>query len=367
MRDAITASETDQARSPSARRFRSWGAAGRAFVWGALLAAHAASAQTPAAKPLPELLAQQQWPQALVAIDRALKERPKDTQLLMNRGAVLSNLNRDSEALQVFRSVAAANPRLPAAHNNMAVILAAMGRYDEAKAALLLAIKAEPKYATAHENLGDLHAHQAADAYRKAVELEPGLKSAKAKLDLTADIIVLATGVKPAADAAISVPKPSPVTAAGPAAPTQPPASSAQASKVAAAATKPAASTATPVSTPETNDKSAAQVESAVRAWAKAWSRRDGARYTAAYVEDYRGGTDTAAIWRELAQKRLKDRSSIRVDLSPLNISVEGDTARVRFEQTYESDQPGSRMRTRKTLVLQQVRGRWLIREELRN
>jgi ketosteroid isomerase-like protein len=108
-------------------------------------------------------------------------------------------------------------------------------------------------------------------------------------------------------------------------------------------------------------------VEDAVRAWAKAWTRRDGARYTAAYVEDYRGGTDTAAIWRELAQKRLKDRSSIRVELSPLNISVEGDTARVRFEQTYESDQPGSRMRTRKTLVLQQVRGRWLIREELRN
>ncbi len=370
MRDAITASETDQARSRSARRFRSWGAAGRAFVCGALLAAHAASAQTPAAKPLPELLAQQQWPQALVAIDRALKERPKDTQLLMNRGAVLSNLNRDSEALQVFRSVAAANPRLPAAHNNMAVILAAMGRYDEAKAALLLAIKAEPKYATAHENLGDLHAHQAADAYRKAVELEPGLKSAKAKLDLTADIIVLATGVKPAADAAISVPKPSPVTAAGPAAPAQPAASASEANKVAAAARKTAVTTATaaePASTPETNDKSAAQVEAAVRAWAKAWSRRDGARYTAAYVEDYRGGTDTAAIWRELAQKRLKDRSSIRVDLSPLNISVEGDTARVRFEQTYESDQPGSRMRTRKTLVLQQVRGRWLIREELRN
>jgi hypothetical protein len=62
-----------------------------------------------------------------------------------------------------------------------------------------------------------------------------------------------------------------------------------------------------------------------------------------------------------------------------LAVEVDGDTARARFEQTYESDQPGSRMRTRKTLVLQKTPGdkgdkagkanqsRWLIREEIRN
>jgi ketosteroid isomerase-like protein len=55
------------------------------------------------------------------------------------------------------------------------------------------------------------------------------------------------------------------------------------------------------------------------------------------------------------------------VDIAELKVSIDGDTASARFEQTYESDQPGSRMRTRKTLVLQKVKGRWLIREELRN
>jgi tetratricopeptide (TPR) repeat protein len=374
----------------------------------------AAQAQPANDKPLPELLAQKRWPEALAAIDRALKERPRDTQLLMNRGAVLSNLNREGEALQVFKAVAAANPRLPAAHNNMAVILAAMGRYDEARAALLLAIKAQPNYATAHENLGDLHAHQAAEAYRKALEIDPALKTAKTKLGLTADIITLATGVRPpgpttaakppaaAAAAAAATPVVTPgaaapalaaAAAASPVAAKAPTAPSAAVSEVASAAKPvPAAAPASPVasaavaraaaaptasaaaaaprpaaSAPAGPDPAAAEVEAAVRAWARAWSRRDGARYVAAYADDYRGGTDTAPIWRELAQKRLRERSSIRVELSQLAVEVDGNTARARFEQTYESDQPGSRMRTRKTLVFQKTNGRWLIHEERRN
>jgi len=391
----------------------------RAFTLLLVLAALlpcAAQAQPTADKPLAELLAQKRWPEALAAIDRALKERPKDTQLLMNRGAVLSNLNRDGEALQVFKAVAAANPRLPAAHNNMAVILAAMGRYDEARAALLLAIKAQPNYATAHENLGDLHAHQAADAYRRALEIDPALKTAKTKLDLTADIITLATGVRPpgpttaakppaAAAAAVaptaaptapakaptaaSAPVPEPQVSAKPAAappapapaPASPPTTAAAARAATAVASAPSASasatTSQPAaSSPSGSEAAAAEVEAAVRAWARAWSRRDAARYVAAYTDDYRGGTDTAPIWRELAQKRLRERSSIRVELSQLAVEVDGDTARARFEQTYESDQPGSRMRTRKTLVLQKTPGdkagkanqsRWLIREEIRN
>ncbi len=385
----------------------------------ALLLPPQATAQTGGDKPLADLLAQERWPEALAAIDQQLKARPNDTQALMNRGAVLSNMNREADALATFRKVVAANPNLPAAHNNMAVILAAMGRYDEAKAALQRAIKAQPSYATAYENLGDLYAHQAAESYRKALDIDKTLKSAKTKLDLSTELVVLATGAPPAeppraakpaaapAAAPLATP-PAVASAPAPAAPVRPasgpasapaaapavkaavpptPASPAPAKPsaasavpapavVAAAAPAPSAAAAKPGPAPATVPESPggraestakADVEAAVRAWVRAWSRRDVQRYTAAYAPDFNGGAESPAAWREQSRARISERSRITVTVSDLQISMAGDTAKARFNQSYESDQPASRRHTRKTLTLQKLQDRWLIREEVRN
>ena len=87
------------------------------------VAAGLAHAQQPADKQLAGLLADQKWTEALALIDTQLKAKPNDAQLLMNRGAVLSSMGRNADALAVFQKVATSNPQLPAAHNNMAVIL----------------------------------------------------------------------------------------------------------------------------------------------------------------------------------------------------------------------------------------------------
>lgn len=352
-----------------------------AIVWLGLMAAPAAAqAPAPAAppattaapaagdRPIAMLLSEQKWPEALAAIDRLLKTRPNDTQLLMNRGAVLSNLNRNAEALSTFERVARLNPQLPAAHNNIAVILAATGRYDEARAALERAIKAQPTYATAYENLGDLFAHQAYEAYRQALGIDKTLRSAKTKLDLTQQLIVVATGAPPQERGPAGPP---PAAAAAPAAPAATPAAKPAAAAApgvappAAAAAPPTAAAASPAP-PTAGGAAEAEVEAAVRAWAGAWSQRDTAAFIAAYGADFRGGAADAATWRRETQARLEARSRISVRVSELAVSVDGDRAEARFQQNYESDQPGSRLRTRKTLSLQKVQGRWVIVDEQR-
>ena len=95
-------------------------------------------------------------------------------------------------------------PEMPESYNNLAVLYARQNLYDKARMALEMAIQAHPTYATAYENLGDLHAKQASQAYAKAVQLDAGSKTAKAKLALARDLIA-----RPA--------KPAPIPAAQPA------------------------------------------------------------------------------------------------------------------------------------------------------
>jgi Flp pilus assembly protein TadD len=156
-----------------------------------------AQAQQPPERPLASLLAEEKWSEALTLIDAQLKAKPNDIELLMNRGAVLSAMGRNAEALAVFQKIAAANPQMAAAHNNMAVILAASGKYDDARVALDKAIRVAPGYATAHENLGDLYAHLAADAYRKALQFDKNLETAKPKLEVARELTALASGEVP--------------------------------------------------------------------------------------------------------------------------------------------------------------------------
>lgn len=107
-------------------------------------------------------------------------------------------------------------------------------------------------------------------------------------------------------------------------------------------------------------------MEAAVRAWARAWSRREADAFSAAYAPEFRGNAADANAWRRDTQARLEARSRISVKVSELDITVDGDRAAARFQQNYESDQPGSRLRTRKTLNFQKLGDRWLIVDEQR-
>lgn len=105
------------------------------------------------------------------------------------------------------------------------------------------------------------------------------------------------------------------------------------------------------------------EVESAVRAWAAAWSARDVARYLAAYAPDFTPprGQDRKA-WEADRRARIEEKAAISVEIDSLVISLKGQVATASFQQTYSADK--LREKSRKTLELQRVGGRWLIRKE---
>ncbi|WP_295980939.1 DUF4440 domain-containing protein [uncultured Variovorax sp.] len=105
------------------------------------------------------------------------------------------------------------------------------------------------------------------------------------------------------------------------------------------------------------------EVETAVRAWAAAWSARDVTRYLAAYASDFTPprGQDRKA-WEADRRARIEEKAAISVEIDSLVISLKGQAATASFQQTYSADK--LREKSRKTLELQRVGGRWLIRKE---
>ncbi len=106
-----------------------------------------------------------------------------------------------------------------------------------------------------------------------------------------------------------------------------------------------------------------AEVEAAVRAWAAAWSARDVERYLAAYASDFtpaRG--QTRERWEADRRARITGKSRISVGIEGLVISIQGTSANAQFRQIYSAD--ALTETDRKTLELQRVGTRWLIRKE---
>lgn len=150
------------------------------------------------------LIKRGQYEQALEKVDAQLRETPDDAQARFLKGVIYTETDRTAEAIAVFTKLTEDYPEMPESYNNLAVLYARQNLYDKARMALEMAIQAHPTYATAYENLGDLHAKQASQAYAKAVQLDAGSKTAKAKLALVRDLIA-----RPA--------KPAPIPAAQPA------------------------------------------------------------------------------------------------------------------------------------------------------
>ena len=387
-------------------------------------------AAQPIGAQLTKLYAEKNWAQALTLIETELGSKPTDTQMQIQKGVVLTNLNRSADALVVFRKLTAEHPELPGPHNNVAVLLAARGDFEEARQALERAIRTHPSYATAHENLGDLYSHMAAEAYRKALRYDKQVASAKPKLALVdgltnatsatepiklktaADITVAPTSptkpvVAPVASAALVVPakpstvapppatpvKPStalvsaPASAAVAKAPVAPPSAPAKTVAVAASVGKsPALLIAPPGAAAATQAKplvaqaaapaaasskamivekaepDTREITNAVNAWAAAWSKRDLDTYFASYAADFKGKAPSHANWKADRQARIGSKQRIEVTVSDLKVKFKGNLAEVHMTQKYESE--ALRNTTPKTLTLENVGGKWLIRRE---
>jgi tetratricopeptide (TPR) repeat protein len=107
------------------------------------------------------------------------------------KGSILQASGQQIEALAIFSKLTEDYPELAEPYNNMAVVLAAQNQFEKARIALEMAIRNKPDYATAYENLGDVYAKLAAQAYVKAVQLDPAASSVKPKQVLLNDVFKL--------------------------------------------------------------------------------------------------------------------------------------------------------------------------------
>ena len=97
--------------------------------------------------------------------------------------------------------------------------------------------------------------------------------------------------------------------------------------------------------------------------WADAWSRKDLDSYLASYAKDFvASGGRSLRQWERERRAQITGKAWIDVKIRDLDISVEGNLARVRFVQDYRSDK--LRESGRKTLALVRADRGWLIRQE---
>ncbi|MCX9155149.1 tetratricopeptide repeat protein [Niveibacterium sp. 24ML] len=352
----------------------------------ALLAALlVASALPAAAEPtLAEVQAsmkQGQLPAALEKVDQILAVKPKDAPARFTKGIILTEMNRQNDAIALYQKLSEDYPELPEPYNNLAVIYASQRQYEKAKAALEMAIRTHPAYATAHENLGDVYAKLASQAYDKALQLDSANTQAQTKLAVIRDLmgsnsrvprtappskpVLVAAAPAAAPAAAAKAPAKTPETpAAAKPAPATPVVAKAEPEKLPA---KPAAEKAAPVpekkAEPKPDDKAQAEARKLVENWAAAWSRKDVKAYLNYYARDFEtpGGVPRKT-WESDRQLRIAKPGPIRVEVDDLNVRVSGDEAKVRFRQSYTS--ANLKSATTKTLVLVKRDGRWLIQQE---
>ena len=332
----------------------------------ALVGTGAAQAQANDYAEITQLLKAGKAAEALTKADQRLSATPRDPQLRFLKGVAQADSGKPADAVATFTKLTEDYPELPEPYNNLAVLYANQNQLDKARTALEMAIRTNPSYATAHENLGDIYAKLASQAYNKALQLDAAnATSVKPKLALIRELFSadIAKGAKPAAAApapavvATQRPAPAPAPAAAPA-PTPAPAATA-----AAPAATPAPAPAAPDAAKQEAAKDAKEVTAAVQAWAAAWAAKDMKAYLAAYGKDFDPpGRMTRAAWEKERESRIVGKSKITVQVSDLNVSVNGNKAAARFRQAYSAD--SLNVSSRKTLDLVESNGRWLIVRE---
>ncbi|HNQ03255.1 MAG TPA: tetratricopeptide repeat protein [Thiobacillaceae bacterium] len=283
---------------------------------------------------------------ALDKVNAYLSNNPKDAQGRFLKGLILTELGRNPEAIKVFTELTEDYPELPEPYNNLAVLYAAQADYEHAKQSLEMAIRTHPSYATAHENLGDIYAKLASQAYDKAMQLDKANVSAQTKLALIQELFSPTSRTpeetrapaKPEQTAQTSLPQEPDRTAAPP---TQPGDSGSVG----------------PVLAPKD------AVLATVHAWSTAWSGKDVRTYLSFYDADFKTPRNTdRATWEAMRTDRLTTPEYIKLDISQIKVSIEGDSATVRFRQRYESNTYKSN--DYKTLILVHRDGAWKILEE---
>ena len=326
-------------------------------------------------KDISQLVSQGQHAQALEGINAYLASHPKDVAGQFLKGVILAEQNKSADAIKVFTSIAEKHPELPEPHNNLAVLYAEQGQYDKARQSLEKAIKTHPSYATAHENLGDIYAKMASDAYDKALQLDRSNSRAQTKLSMIKELfsgssMVSSSAPKPGEPVKVAtVPVPTPTIVPAPASAETAKLMEPKGKQSPALAAKEKEKTAEKQE-PKLKEEAKADTQQAVievvEGWAKAWSAQKVEAYLDYYADDFKTPNgESRSEWEKMRKERIRNPSSIRVEVLSPKVRMDGNRATIAFKQSYRAN--GNIMRTSKTLHLYKAGDKWLITQELAN
>lgn len=328
-------------------------------------------------------------------IARQLQKPDPEPNLLLLQCVVMAHQNQTDKAIVCLSALVKARPDMLEAYNNLGVLHASLGQHEDAQRWLTLALQRMPTLWTVHQNLQSLQADLSRKAYARALQTELPLKDATPRLTLLATTALynpVKAALAPAPTTTVATTSPaltasSPVSATSTASKAQtsskpPLAEKSPASRAeAVATTKPeapkpeaTASSKTEASKADTaqtelaqakaqDEATRQQLQSAVTAWAKAWSEQNMAAYFAAYAPGYTPSKSVSrANWKAERTARIVDRQYIKVMVSNFSFDNKSGKATVRFNQIYESD--NIRSSHRKRLEMEQFDGRWKIVRE---
>jgi len=112
---------------------------------------------------------------------------------------------------------------------------------------------------------------------------------------------------------------------------------------------------------PDTSERDAVLAQ--VNGWAKAWGAQNVDSYLGYYSQQFEPPKgQSRKVWSDERRARIEGKGHIRVEVGAPEVTVNGNTAKVTFRQTYESDRLTAR--SRKTLVLIKNGGKWQIKQE---
>ncbi len=358
-------------------------------------------AQTPAAaeEAIKKALQAGQLTQARQLVQKERQNAPQAVQWRFMEGVIQAQQGQIDKAIETFKQITETHPEHSEAYNNLGVLYASKGELETSKTYLEKALHTHPSYAAAHRNLSDVHSQLAKQSYAKALQVDPKAKASAPQLTLLGSMgrqqkaqppaQTLASLTQPSTSAPVPAPAPASTSASasGPSvavasAPAAASVAKASGSAPAVAATATASGgppiaiakpiTSTAVATPaaaaakpaaDARQADRAAIEKAVRDWAKAWSNKDMPRYYAAYASNFTPANRASrAQWESDRRIRIVSKKSISVEVREMKVSFTGETASVRFQQLYTSDNlKGS---SRKTLEMVRQGNRWLIVRE---
>ncbi len=118
---------------------------------------------------------------------------------------------------------------------------------------------------------------------------------------------------------------------------------------------------AAPISSPSTVENAPPVV--AMRQWQAAWQSKQLAAYFASYVSGFKGDTATSGAWQKARAQRINTKSKISINAYDIALTpLDAKQVQLDFTQAYVSNSFVDI--TRKTLVMINSNGRWLITKE---